>query len=582
MAKIAYSYVRFSRPEQLKGDSLRRQLDAGKAWAEKHGYTLDDSLKLLDKGISAFKGANAAKGKLGAFLAAVESGRVKPGAVLLIESLDRLSRNQVGEALELFLGILRRGIKIVTLSPPETFDSKSINEVVNLMAAIISLSRAHEESEMKSVRLKEAWKNKRAKLGTIKMTKRAPMWLELAEDRKSYSIKKEAGATVKRIVQMALAGVGVVPIVKKLTRDGVKPLGFAEVWHTSTILKILHNRSLIGEFQPGTGTTGNRKPHGAPIPNYYPAIITEAQFYAIQQALSARKYQTGPRGKNVTSLFTGLLKCVDTQSSVVIVDKDGKRLVSSAAKRGEAKFISFPYPVWEGEFLKWCSEVDPADLIPFDDSAAQSQNELTAVLGKQADLQSRIKSIKARMATDANFDALLDVLSDLEKQRKLLDATIEQLKTELHRSADVVLHDTKEIIGMLAESEGQELMDLRTTLKARLSALISEIWVAIRQDSKTARSLVAEIRFQSGGCKFLHMGTLTEYTGGGLSNPMPSTRVWSVAGNRDGADSVVVEGAPTWHQSPMFDRSNSIIQAGVLVAQRMGVDLPSRMAQNSA
>ena len=50
--KRAYSYIRFSTPEQLKGDSLRRQLETSRAYAEKHGLLLDDSLR--DIGIAAF------------------------------------------------------------------------------------------------------------------------------------------------------------------------------------------------------------------------------------------------------------------------------------------------------------------------------------------------------------------------------------------------------------------------------------------------------------------------------------------------------------------------------------------------
>ena len=53
---LAYSYLRMSTPEQLKGDSLRRQTEATKKYADLNGLTLDQSLKLEDLGVSAFKG----------------------------------------------------------------------------------------------------------------------------------------------------------------------------------------------------------------------------------------------------------------------------------------------------------------------------------------------------------------------------------------------------------------------------------------------------------------------------------------------------------------------------------------------
>ena len=51
----AYSYIRFSTPEQMKGDSLRRQLESSRSIAKAKGWHLDESLR--DLGISAFKGA---------------------------------------------------------------------------------------------------------------------------------------------------------------------------------------------------------------------------------------------------------------------------------------------------------------------------------------------------------------------------------------------------------------------------------------------------------------------------------------------------------------------------------------------
>jgi len=39
--KIAYSYIRFSSPELLKGDSLRRQLELSEEYAHKNGLRLD-------------------------------------------------------------------------------------------------------------------------------------------------------------------------------------------------------------------------------------------------------------------------------------------------------------------------------------------------------------------------------------------------------------------------------------------------------------------------------------------------------------------------------------------------------------
>jgi DNA invertase Pin-like site-specific DNA recombinase len=42
----AYSYIRFSTPQQALGDSLRRQTEKAAKYAMEHGLTLDTELNL--------------------------------------------------------------------------------------------------------------------------------------------------------------------------------------------------------------------------------------------------------------------------------------------------------------------------------------------------------------------------------------------------------------------------------------------------------------------------------------------------------------------------------------------------------
>src|SRR5262245_47120804 len=69
----AYSYTRFSIPEQAKGDSATRQALAAQRWAEQHEVELDTELTFRDEGVSAFEGMNAERGALGEFLRALRT-----------------------------------------------------------------------------------------------------------------------------------------------------------------------------------------------------------------------------------------------------------------------------------------------------------------------------------------------------------------------------------------------------------------------------------------------------------------------------------------------------------------------------
>ncbi len=137
----AYSYLRFSTPEQLKGDSLRRQSEAAQAYADRYGLELDQELTFRDIGVSAYRGANVEKA-LGAFLEAVDSGRVKPGSCLLVENLDRLSRADIRTARDRFESILDRGIHIVTLTNGKTYSAEGYDLAVMLLT-LMEMSRAH-------------------------------------------------------------------------------------------------------------------------------------------------------------------------------------------------------------------------------------------------------------------------------------------------------------------------------------------------------------------------------------------------------------------------------------------------------
>src|SRR5262249_43539901 len=88
-----YSYIRFSTPEKASGDSHRRQAELSNRYAEEQVLNLDTFLSLCDLGVSGFTGENRRKGALALFLKAVETGKVPAGSFLLVESLDRLSRD---------------------------------------------------------------------------------------------------------------------------------------------------------------------------------------------------------------------------------------------------------------------------------------------------------------------------------------------------------------------------------------------------------------------------------------------------------------------------------------------------------
>jgi DNA invertase Pin-like site-specific DNA recombinase len=201
----AYSYLRFSTPEQMAGDSQRRQLDAAKSYAREKGLELDEQLTFHDLGMSAFRGANAATGKLAAFRRAVEDGRVEAGSYLLNEDFDRLSRMNPWDAMPVFQELINNGITVVTLKDREVWNRDALRaDPFLLMKSLFAMWNGHQESVKKSARVSAAWEAKRKRLrsrgdASKPYTRTCPAWLTWNDEAKAFVETPERANVVRRI-----------------------------------------------------------------------------------------------------------------------------------------------------------------------------------------------------------------------------------------------------------------------------------------------------------------------------------------------------------------------------------------------
>ncbi|MFD2263467.1 recombinase family protein [Lacibacterium aquatile] len=335
MAKARiYSYLRFSSPQQKRGDSKRRQTELIKKWAE--DLKLEIAEAYMDEGVSAYSGANIADGgALGIFLAKVKAGEIARGSVLVVESLDRLSRQAPLDALPIFTALLNSGISIVTGADGQHFTRESINkDSFLLFGSIMVMARAHEESKTKSKRLAAAWteKRKKAQEHLEPMTKIVPAWIRMINERgtKRFELIPEHVRIVERIFRSATNGLGRHTIAKQLNEEGVPVFGRGQAWHSSYIIKILENDAVIGTYHPhkmeiieSTDPTKpdkkRRKPVGPPIKNFYPSAICEDLWYAAQSALKGRALLQlkGRTGAKAGSPFGGLAVCGECGSALI-------------------------------------------------------------------------------------------------------------------------------------------------------------------------------------------------------------------------------------------------------------------------
>lgn len=153
---VAYSYARFSSDKQKDGDSLRRQRDLALQFIERNPeleLDLDTTLNLTDEGLSAYKGVAQTKGALGAFIRLVEDKQIASGSYLLVEALDRLSRQTPRQAFNQLNTLVDSGIVVVTLTDNKIYTREILDSDhgMSLIFAIMLMARAHEESVTKGL-----------------------------------------------------------------------------------------------------------------------------------------------------------------------------------------------------------------------------------------------------------------------------------------------------------------------------------------------------------------------------------------------------------------------------------------------
>ena len=217
----AYSYSRFSSSGQRGSISIPRQIERARAYAKQEGWTLDESLR--DEKTSAFKGKHRLTGDLAKFLKLIQTGKIQPGSFLIVEAMDRLSREKVSVALSMFLQIITAGVGIVTLVDNRRYTVDNIDRnPYELMGSIALMAAANEYSSKLSDRVKDAYQRdfKAAKSGKGRILAGSiPYWIQL--DGGKLVFHPERAQVMRKIVGWAMTGWGVEKIAKALTAERI-------------------------------------------------------------------------------------------------------------------------------------------------------------------------------------------------------------------------------------------------------------------------------------------------------------------------------------------------------------------------
>lgn len=520
--RLAYSYVRMSTEKQKQGDSLRRQLDWSASFAERHSLDLQNTDAFADIGVSAWKGLNRSKGRLGAFIQLVKDGNIPASSYLLIENLDRLSRTTPLEALDLFKEILTLGITVVARGEwgdEEIYTWQSLNSNSNqLISTLTTMLRANRESERKSQIIREAFANKRvlSRQG-IKTNQTPPHWIDarpIAKGQFEYELNDRA-PLVQWIFERSADGVGFDRIARELNQRGEPTLKPSKRgwWHTS-VANIVTNRSAIGEYQPYEGVDGARVAVGDPIADYYPAVVTNDLWLRAQKIVHQNR-KGGRAGTAFSNLFSNMAFCSHCQSTMHMIsntrsEKQWSYLVCSANHRKQMKTVDDKLvPICEGErhrfryknvekfILDNVTEFGVSDLMQM----RRADDELQALNEQHADCVVKLDALRfaeQRLLQFIQADAAGDIPALVQemKARKQEREAAEQRLQDLQNARDVAqakqraLDPVSAIKAMREQWETTEDADERYGLRVRCNRAMRDFIDYVTFDGSDASFMV--------------------------------------------------------------------------------------------
>lgn len=480
--RTAHAYGRYSSGQQGGGHSEERQDALALDWCRRHGVELDTSTVYMDRGTSAFRGKHRKAGSpLRCFLEEVKAERIARGSILIIENLDRLSRENPWDAVPLLCEIVNAGLDVVTLSPSEVVYTRS-GDLTGLILAVVEFGRGHSESKSKSDRLAAVWdKRKRAarEEGAI-ITHRLPAWVQEVGG-KLVPIPERV-VIVRRMFELAAAsagGCGLFEIVRTLTREKVPGWGRKGLWTKAYVHKILTGKVVLGEHQPRK----NGLPDGEPLPDYYPRVIEPALWERVQEALTARKDllpngdPPGRVGEKVTNLFSGMLTEALSGQRMLIAwqtyssganRRKVRVLLPAGSMEGRQRSVSFPYPIFEEAVLRLLREVSPADVVGGEDAL-----ESTALAVEAAALKARMDSVEAELFNGDAVPALARVLRQLDTRYQDVLRRLAAARAREANPTRAVLAEAQTLLSVAVDEAS------RLRLRRMLSQLVQAVHVLL-------------------------------------------------------------------------------------------------------
>jgi DNA invertase Pin-like site-specific DNA recombinase len=428
-----FSYIRFSSPKQQHGHSLIRQIELSKQYCESNGLKFSED-NFQDLGISGFSGSN--RPQLQQMLEAIGSGKIEKGDYIILENLDRLSRQGISDTQAIITKILKAEVKIVCLHERLELDKDSVNDLTSVIRIAVSADIGHKSSLEKSKRVKAA-KNaqKEAARKGLPIKKRLSYWLKMKTDNTGYEFN-ENEEVIRHIVKLRQDGNGFqrIAIILNNTTD-YKPTR-ARAWSSITVTDFIKSPALYGTYQTNILIDGKYVPDpDGTFPSYFPAIVSFNEWKLLQP-----NFITHIGGHSKHNHLAGLVRC----------SRCGSAMTKKTSKR-KTKTRTIHYKHWICIGSKDGSCDERKGIRDLDDIIIKTANRLKVtevnkdntldLIEQEIEItENKIRDIKHQLETlNAVSPTAVSVLTKLE-------AELSKLSEKKNRAFNISKNDIRSLL----------------------------------------------------------------------------------------------------------------------------------------
>lgn len=484
----AIAYLRFSTPKQERGDSRDRQLRDIRAYCERKGWTLVEVVE--DLGLSAYTGDHLHSGNLGKLTSRVLAGSVEPGTVIVVELLDRLSRQGHRKALRWMEDICDKGLSIAVVNGDRLYDAAGLQtNMFDLMEILMRAKIANDESDQKSIRVGAAWEKKlvATKQGDV-LTKGCPGWLEAVgkgagDDGTAFRLIPDRVAKVRQVYELSASGVGLPEITRRLNQQGSSWGRSGQGFSMTQIRRWLSTASIEGDFVAYEANAA--KANGERVVGYYPRIVEADLVDQARAGLISRRRTGGPRYKNAyTNLFMGLFRCAQCFGSVVVTRTQGPgylRCANAALGRGCSNKRLFRYKDFEA------SAVSEILHLALDDQFFRKGRDVKEASTAAAEAHKRIRDLGEQI------DRITDLMAKVSDPEALIQK-YDALGRELTAARDEASRSNAALVLARGQVSGAEHLSRVMDVSAAIYSTDHDVRLEARQRVHQAmKSIVSMI-----------------------------------------------------------------------------------------